>query len=386
MAYVYKHKRGGWYLCITLPAGNRARIYLGQVNKQTAENIARKVSLVLATNRLSEPPPPDVAAWFAALALNRSSLLDRLDAHGILQQWTRPAAAPTVETTWTAYLAKRTDYAAGTIKGWRTAWRHVQPRFGSRTIDSITVADAKDFARDLAQTVASTHAEKIVNRLAMVFADAVDAELLASNPFSSVRIAGATDKTKREYVAEEIATQVIEGFAHLEGQTLFALARWCGLRVPHEPLAIRWQDVDWDRERLTIPAGTKTGFRVVPLFSIPLRHLRELAEHAPDGATFIFQKARQSAATEWRRWLEAAIRAAHVEPWQHLWTNLRRSCRTDLEDQFPSHVCDAWLGHSSRVAKDHYLLVTEDHWKQAKQQPARMARPPSARRSAWRQK
>lgn len=386
MAYVYKHKRGGWYVAITLPAGNRAQIYLGKVNKQSAESVARKISLAIASNRISQPLPPEVVAWFYNLAVHRLPLLDRLEANGILQQWERPEGLPTVEKCWNAYLAKRTDYAAGTVKGWKTAWRHVEPRFGCRPIDSITVADAKDFARDLCQAVASTHAEKIVNRLSMVLADAVDSELIASNPFSSVRVSSATDKTKRRYITPEVADQVLDGFAHLEGQTLFALARWCGLRVPHEPLALRWSDVDWDRERLTIPGETKTGFRVVPLFSVPLNHLRELSENCPTGTIYIFNRGRQSAATEWRRWLETAIRTAHVAPWADLWVNLRRSCRTDLEDRFPTHVCDAWLGHSTRVAKDHYLLVTDDHWAQAKKQTERTARPPRARRGAQRRK
>ena len=31
----------------------------------------------------------------------------------------------------------------------------------------------------------------------------------------------------------------------------------------------------------------------------------------------------------------------------------------------PSHVIDAWLGHSTKVAERHYLLVTDDHWQRA---------------------
>ena len=33
-----------------------------------------------------------------------------------------------------------------------------------------------------------------------------------------------------------------------------------------------------------------------------------------------------------------------------------------MQDQSPSHVIDAWLGHSTKVAEKHYLQVTEDHW------------------------
>ena len=381
MSTIWRHKRGGWYVAVTLPARNRAKIYLGQINKATAQSIASKLDSIMATNRVGEPPTADAAAWLATLAMHKSPLLDQLAKHGLLQQWNRPGAIPTVQTAWDAYVGKRTDYSEGTRRGWRTAWAHVGPRFGSRTLDEITVADAKDFTRDLCGCVASTHARQILNRLRMVFADAIDAGVITSSPFADCKISAKTDKTRYQYISEETASQVLEAFGSLDGRALFALARWCGLRVPHEPLAIKWTDIDWSAERLIISANTKTGHRVVPLFPVALEHLRVLQETAPTGAVYVFNRGRASAATEWRRWLEDAIRHAKLQPWPHLWHNLRRSCRTDLEDRFPSHVCDAWIGHSAKVAKDHYLLVTAEHW-----QAARTAREPRARRGARRAK
>jgi hypothetical protein len=45
--------------------------------------------------------------------------------------------------------------------------------------------------------------------------------------------------------------------------------------------------------------------------------------------------------------------------------NLRASARTDLQAVFPTHVCDSWLGHSTRIAERHYLQTTESHWEKA---------------------
>ena len=53
---------------------------------------------------------------------------------------------------------------------------------------------------------------------------------------------------------------------------------------------------------------------------------------------------------------------AELLPWPKGFVNLRASCRTDLEERFAPHVCDAWLGHSSKIAAKHYLQVTPDHW------------------------
>jgi integrase len=52
---------------------------------------------------------------------------------------------------------------------------------------------------------------------------------------------------------------------------LISLSRFAGLRVPSEALSLRWQDVDWERQRLTIPSPKTEylagrGYRVIPLF------------------------------------------------------------------------------------------------------------------------
>lgn len=44
--------------------------------------------------------------------------------------------------------------------------------------------------------------------------------------------------------------------------------------------------------------------------------------------------------------------------------------RTDLQERFPDHVVNTWLGQSSRVAERHYLQTTEAHWERAITEPA----------------
>lgn len=372
MASIYKHCSGAWYVVFSLPSKRRAQLSLGRVTKNAAENVARKVAALLAANRIGEPPPAEVVGWLSILAAAKSPLLDRLGELGCLQSWARPTDAPTLESYWLEYLEKRRDFKPGTLKGWKTAWRHVSAAFPNATLASITPADAKQFARDLQLAVASSHASKIVERVGQVFAHAIDSRLIESNPFAGCRVTARVDKTRYREVPEPVALKVLDSFSNLEGRALFALARWCGLRVPCEPMVLQWSHVDWENERLNIPRA-KTAARVCPLFEIPLRELRTLYDSAPDGATWIFSRARGSAATTWRQWLETACRAAGVPQWPDLWHNLRRSCRTELEDLYPTHVCNAWIGHSSRVAAKSYLLITAEHWEKAKLERLRRA-------------
>ena len=52
---------------------------------------------------------------------------------------------------------------------------------------------------------------------------------------------------------------------------------------------------------------------------------------------------------------------AGVSPWPRLFQNLRASRETELADRFPSHVVAGWIGHSMRVAEEHYLQITPEH-------------------------
>ena len=59
------------------------------------------------------------------------------------------------------------------------------------------------------------------------------------------------------------------------------------------------------------------------------------------------------------------LAAAGVAPWPKLFVNLRSTRRTELQESFPDHVVNKWLGHSGKVAEKHYLQVTDEHWGKA---------------------
>ena len=62
---------------------------------------------------------------------------------------------------------------------------------------------------------------------------------------------------------------------------------------------------------------------------------------------------------------EKIIKRAGIEPWSKPFTNLRNTCETELNEQFPSHVVANWLGHSVKIATNHYLQVTDEHHQRA---------------------
>ncbi len=154
---------------------------------------------------------------------------------------------------------------------------------------------------------------------------------------------------------------------------LIALARWGGLRVPSEPLALKWGDVDFAGQRFIVRASKNEhhadgGVRNVPMFSKLAGLFQEVYDAAQPGEVYVITRYRNPAAnlrTQLVRYIEAAGLTAWVKPWQ----NLRASRATELADSFPSHVCAAWLGHSESIADAHYRTVTDEHFRRAISDP-----------------
>jgi hypothetical protein len=62
-----------------------------------------------------------------------------------------------------------------------------------------------------------------------------------------------------------------------------------------------------------------------------------------------------------RTHLERIITKAGYTPWPRLLQNLRAPCETDWVEKYPAHVVAPWLGHSPKVAAQHYLMSREHH-------------------------
>jgi len=125
-------------------------------------------------------------------------------------------------------------------------------------------------------------------------------------------------------------------------------------------LALKWSDVDWDKGRFRIDSP-KTGVRYCPLFP----EIRAALEDAFDPELVYCVNRYRSGEQNLRTQFGRILKVAGVEPWPKLFVNLRSTRRTELQERFPDHVVNRWMGHSGKVAEKHYLQVTEEHWGEA---------------------
>ncbi len=138
-----------------------------------------------------------------------------------------------------------------------------------------------------------------------------------------------------------------------------------GLRVPSEPFALAWNDIDWERNRFLVNSS-KTAHqnkprRTVPLFQELQPELMALAESQPAGETWCFPRFRAKSGNV-REPLEKLISKAKLEQWPTLWNSMRSTRKTELAAVFPIHVVCEWMGNTIAVAKRNYLKATEDNF------------------------
>ena len=204
-----------------------------------------------------------------------------------------------------------------------------------------------------------------------------------------VCVSGPAHKEREFFVDRGMSQKVLEACPDAEWEMLFALARFGGLRNPSETLLLTWDDIDFDRSRITVHSPKTKRYegkdtRVIPLFP-ELRPYLEAAFNQretelgrpPSSADYLIARYRVRG-VNLRTQLERIIKEAGLKAWPKLWQNLRASRATELAAEYPAHVAAAWLGHSTLVAQKHYWQVTDADFEKATSKPADSASAKSA--------
>ncbi len=205
--------------------------------------------------------------------------------------------------------------------------------------------------------------------------------MIARNPFAGLKGAVGSNRSRDYFLTRADADKIIDACSDAQWRLIFALARYGGLRCPSEHLALRWEDIDWARDRISV-RSPKTEHheggdsRWIPLFPELLPYLLECSEHPEGDGVHVITRYR-SAQQNLRTTFQKIIRRAGLTPWPKLFANLRSSRATELANEYPAHVAAAWLGHSTIVANKHYWQVTDDDFAKAVKGNAETTRNPT---------
>ncbi len=362
--------RTGWRLQFR-QAGKRRSLWLGDISKRNADTMAFHIDALVEAFENKTRLESSTASWAAGVdgriraTLVKWALIDcgpvrNADADRMLG----PFLA--------RYIEGRTDVSQATRDKYGHTKRFLVGMFGEdRSLQSITKADAKRWQRWLSEqpsrrdsegnvlkTMADSTASKHVKRAKTMFAEAVDAKLIDESPLDAIKGGDEVNRDRDHFVDRITAAKVLEACPDAQWRLMFALARFGGFRRC-ELLALSWGDVLWDQDRIR-NNSPKTGLRLVPIFPELKPYLGAAFDEAEPGQVRCVNRYHRAANLGTQ--LNRIIAKAGIVPWEKSWQNLRATRRTELQESFPDHVVNNWMGHSSRVAEKSYLQVTPDHW------------------------
>ncbi|HMN40853.1 MAG TPA: hypothetical protein PKE29_08395 [Phycisphaerales bacterium] len=286
MANIAHDPNGYKRVCFTNGEGDPKAIRLGKASRKAAESFRLRVESLLSNSELNHPLDAELCAWLNDLSPKMHARLVRV---GLAQ--------PRVEAQTVTLAGMLAAFFAGVAVKPATRVRMKQAEaalvgFFTESRDVATIADA-DADAWRAQLKTDGYAPATISRTVLyarqMFRWGMRRGLVARNPFASVKAGSQTNTARSVFIDRATIAKVIDAAPDAEWRLLIALSRFGGLRVPSEALALRWSDVDWEHNRLSIRSAKTEhhegrGERIIPLFPEIREHLQAVFDAAPEGS------------------------------------------------------------------------------------------------------
>ena len=385
MASIARDRNGRKRILFVAEDGSRKTIRLGKTSLKQAEAFKIKLEALIA-GRITGSLDDETARWIAGLP---DGIHGKLAAVGLLT--TRAASASATLGRFLAeYTDSRADVKVNTQLVYGRTVKHLLKFFGAdKLLREITSGDADAWRAYLLKCAGRqpgrSLAENTIRRMSGVarqfFRAAQRRKLIADNPFSELKVFVSGNPAREYFLSRQDADKVLDACPDAQWRLIFALARYGGLRTPSETLLLKWTDIDWARGRMVVHSPKTERHaggdsRLVPVFPELYPHLLAAYEQAEPGTQYVITRYRKSG-LNLRTGLMRILHRAGLQPWPKLWQNLRATRQTELTQVWPEYVVCAWMGNSRLVARQHYLQVTDEHFRQAAQNPAHAAQNPA---------
>lgn len=355
--------------------GPRHTLRIGAASDAKADKVCEHVEHLIVAKKTGDAIEPEQRLWLSKLDDRLYGVLVRA---GLVEPRKTTPAGPMLKEFLDDFIRLRDTVKESTRVVYGHTKRNLIEYFGAdKPIGDITEGDADDWLLHLKRAkLADNTIRRRCGIAKQLFRRGIRKHLIPSNPFAELKCTVGGNEERKYFVTRQQTAAVLEHCPDREWKLLFALSRFGGLRCPSEHLALRWQDIDWERNRFTVHSPKtehheSKGIRVVPIFPELLPFLQDCFDHAADGAEFVITRYRDTN-QNLRTQLNRIIKRAKLVPWPKLFHNLRASRETELTREHPIHVVCKWIGHGRLIAQEHYLQVTDEDFEAAvKRNPKR---------------
>lgn len=231
---------------------------------------------------------------------------------------------------------------------------------------------AQDYRRWLKQSgrcndrgLAESTVSRRCRRTAEFFAMAVRRGWIQRNPFDEME--GFKERAKKErnaYVLAEHVERAIDKSYDLELRLFLAFARYAAVRGQSEIERLTIRDFDFEGGIITIHTPKTEHhedgeFRFMPFWPVIQRRALDWFDRLAPGTEVVFPTLTQITSAALSKRIARAFLDSGQQPPPRFVTNCRASCESDLFCAHPQAKVHRWIGHSAKVAAEHY-----DRWKE----------------------
>ena len=379
MASIGKDPNGHRRILFVAGDGSRRTVRLGRCSERDAESVCRHIEDLSAATIHGQPLRRETAVWLSGIG---DKLHNRLSRAGLVASRMAPAPeSAKLGPSLTAHLDGRVDVKAATKVVYGQVVRDLKEYFGEdRNLRDVTQGQADDFRQWLiGRKLAPTTVYKRLKVARSLFHAMRRRKFIDENPFEGMKLKSVGTKDRQRFVTRDKIERVLDACPDHHWKSIVALSRYGGLRCPSEVLSVRWEHLNWETGRLTVPSpktehhGAEKASRVIPLFPELRSILLEAFEAAPEGAEYVVDERFRKAALGAEGWkgmnlrttFTKIVRRAGLTPWPRLFHNLRASRETELVESYPVQVVTSWLGNTPAIAMRHYLMTTDAHFEAA---------------------
>lgn len=367
MASRVNRPNGHRWIQFTDPHGGRKTLRLGKVTARDADEVKRRVEALLSAKILSVLPDEQTARWVATAS---PTLVAKLGAVGLIQKNVATTVGELVD-----YVKNNSKYKSNTdANEHRYTRQHLLMFLGAgKRLQSITARDAKDFFEQLQQQhkehekfkpLAASTAGKRTEKAQRYFSVAVDKRWLTANPFDGVQTKVKAPKDRNKLIDLDTAERILNEITDPRFRLVFALCRFGGMRTPSEPFGLKWDQFNWEDSTLTFYSPKTRSWRTIPLFAEMRPYIDEVYHSAEEGENRVFGDWKPTGTALSNR-LDRVVKRLGIQPWQKPWQNLRITRVNEMADRYPEYIANEWMGHTKKVAREHYYQVSKEHLQRA---------------------
>jgi integrase len=259
----------------------------------------------------------------------------------------------------------RAEKSASTLRSYSLAARNFIAHIGDGPLQALTAKHVSEFKVKRMQIVSPSSVNVDLRSLKAMFSLLVEWEWLARNPFEKVKLLRIPE-IETPFLNEEEISRVLASIENVQLKSIVLFAYYTGCRLG-EILHVKWSDIDWVNNRLsirnTVTFKTKSRKnRIVPMHPELVR-LLTLIKGAQGDAQYVFTNREGSPlrSDTISHQFKRALRKNKLPEALHF-HSLRHSFASVLVQKgTPIYQVSKLLGHSSVQVTERYAhLYAED--------------------------